>query len=105
MFNEEIQTRKINVINSHLHDIYSETINKVALSPFDDKRIFRKIPPIPMQSDIMDPLRIITMTMKSKKNTNVNVDIELDDQIIGINPNKSSKFKNQRTIIVDLGIH
>lgn len=33
------QMRKMNVIRSHLHDIYSEEINKVALSADDDKRI------------------------------------------------------------------
>ena len=33
------QLRKMNVIRSHLHDIYTEQINKVALSADDDKRI------------------------------------------------------------------
>lgn len=34
--------RKMNVIRSHLHDIYTETVNKVALSHEDDKRIIRE---------------------------------------------------------------
>ena len=42
LFNLQIQMRKMIVIHSHLHEIYSETIHKVALSPFDDKRIPRK---------------------------------------------------------------
>ena len=33
------QLRKMNVIRSHLHNIYAEQINKVALSADDDKRI------------------------------------------------------------------
>ena len=33
------QLRKMNVIRSHLHEIYTEQINKVALSADDDKRI------------------------------------------------------------------
>ena len=31
--------RKMNLIRSHLHEIYSETVNKVALSADDDKRV------------------------------------------------------------------
>ena len=31
--------RKINVIRSHLHDVYTEDVNKVALSAEDDKRV------------------------------------------------------------------
>lgn len=34
-----IQMRKMNVLRSHLHQVYSETVNKVALSRKDDKRI------------------------------------------------------------------
>ena len=36
---KEEQLRTMNVIRSHLHDIYTEQINKVALSADDDKRI------------------------------------------------------------------
>ena len=32
----------MNVFRSHLHDVYSEEINKVALSANDDKRIVLK---------------------------------------------------------------
>ena len=32
--------RKINVTRSHCHDIYSEEINKIALSSDDDKRVY-----------------------------------------------------------------
>ena len=31
--------RKMNVIRSHQHEIFSETVNKIALSADDDKRI------------------------------------------------------------------
>ena len=31
--------RKMNLIRSHKHEIYSETVNKVALSADDDKRV------------------------------------------------------------------
>ena len=33
------QSRKMNVIRSHMHEIFTEEINKVALSANDDKRI------------------------------------------------------------------
>ena len=38
LFNKEQQMRQMNVIRSHKHDVYTETVNKIALSPFDDKR-------------------------------------------------------------------
>ena len=34
--------RQMNVIRSHKHEIYTETVNKVALSHLDDKRIIRE---------------------------------------------------------------
>ena len=39
LFTKKEQLRKMNVIRSHLHDIYTEEINKVALSADDDKRV------------------------------------------------------------------
>lgn len=36
LFNNQSKMRKMNVIRSHLHDIYTETVNKVALSHEDD---------------------------------------------------------------------
>ena len=42
LFNNSPAMRKMNVIRSHLHNIYTETVNKVAISPFDDKRIIRE---------------------------------------------------------------
>jgi hypothetical protein len=33
------QMRQMNVIRSHLHDLYTEEVNKVALSAEDDKRV------------------------------------------------------------------
>ena len=33
------QMRKMNVIRSHQHEIFSETVNKVVLSADDDKRV------------------------------------------------------------------
>ena len=40
----------MNVIRSHKHELYSETINKVALSAADDKRI--------IQDDLISTLAI-----------------------------------------------
>ena len=34
--------RKMNVFRSHLHDVYSEEVNKIALSANDDKRVVLK---------------------------------------------------------------
>jgi len=40
LFTREEQLRKMNVIRSHMHDIYNtEEVNKVTLSADDDKRI------------------------------------------------------------------
>ena len=39
LFTKTEQLRTMNVIRSHLHDIYTEEVNKVALSANDDKRI------------------------------------------------------------------
>jgi hypothetical protein len=39
LFSKAAQLRKMNVIRSHLHDVYTEELNKVALSADDDKRI------------------------------------------------------------------
>ena len=39
LFNQTVQMRKMNVIRSYKHDIYTETVNKTALSGDDDKRI------------------------------------------------------------------
>ena len=38
---EQLHVRKMNVIRSHKHDIYTEEVNKIALSPDDDKRHIR----------------------------------------------------------------
>jgi len=38
----EEQRRTINVIRNHLHDVYTEEVNKVALSPKDDKQIIKE---------------------------------------------------------------
>ena len=42
LFNDKPSMRKMNVIRSHKHTIYTETVNKVAISPFDDKRLIRE---------------------------------------------------------------
>ena len=42
LFSKKPQMRKMNVIKSHKHEIFSETVNKIALSANDDKRIIRK---------------------------------------------------------------
>ena len=39
LFNQTKQMRKMNVIRSHKHEIFTVEINKVALSGNDDKRI------------------------------------------------------------------
>ena len=39
LFSEKPQMRKMNVIRSHRHEIFSETVNKIALSANDEKRI------------------------------------------------------------------
>ena len=38
LFTGKEQMRKMNVIRSYNHEVYTETVNKVALSPDDDKR-------------------------------------------------------------------
>ena len=38
LFTGEKQLRKMNVIRSHKHEVYTEEVNKVALCPNDDKR-------------------------------------------------------------------
>ena len=39
LLTREEQLRKMNVIRSHLHEVYTEEVNKVALSADDDKRV------------------------------------------------------------------
>ena len=39
LLSKQTQMRKMNVIRSHQHEIYSETVNKIALAADDDKRI------------------------------------------------------------------
>jgi len=39
LFTRQEQLRKMNVIRSHLHAVYTEEVNKVALSADDDKRV------------------------------------------------------------------
>ena len=39
LFSKNPQMRKLNVIRSYKHEIFSETVNKIALSANDDKRI------------------------------------------------------------------
>ena len=39
LFSRKEQHRKMNVIRSHSHEIYTEEINKIALSSDDDKRV------------------------------------------------------------------
>ena len=38
LFTGKEQLRKMNVIRSHMHEVYTEEVNKVALCPSDDKR-------------------------------------------------------------------
>ena len=39
LFSRKEQRRKMNVIRSHFHQIYTEEINKITVSTDDDKRI------------------------------------------------------------------
>ena len=39
LFSRSEQHRKMNVIQSHCHSIYTEEINKISLSSDDDKRV------------------------------------------------------------------
>ena len=39
LLSKKPQMRKMNVIRSYKHEIFSETVNKIALSANDDKRI------------------------------------------------------------------
>ena len=39
LFSRKEQHRKMNVIRSHCHEIYTEEINKIALSSDDDNRV------------------------------------------------------------------
>ena len=38
LFTGKEQLRKMNIIRSHRHEVYTEEVNKVALCPSDDKR-------------------------------------------------------------------
>ena len=38
LFTGKDQLQKMNVIRSHMHEVYTEEVNKIALSPSDDKR-------------------------------------------------------------------
>ena len=38
LFTGKEQLRKMNVIRSHIHEVYTEEVNKIALCPSDDKR-------------------------------------------------------------------
>ena len=38
LFTGKEQLRKMNIIRSYRHEIYTEEVNKVALCPIDDKR-------------------------------------------------------------------
>ncbi|XP_065664811.1 uncharacterized protein LOC136086441 [Hydra vulgaris] len=42
LMNKKDQMRKMNVIRSHCHDVYTEEINKIALSAEDDKRVIQE---------------------------------------------------------------
>ena len=39
LFDKKEQMRTMNVIRSHRHEVYTEQVNKIALSSNDDKRV------------------------------------------------------------------
>ena len=41
VYSQDSKLITMNVIRSHKHELYSETINKIALSAADDKRVIR----------------------------------------------------------------
>ena len=43
LFNNVNQMRLMNVLRSHNHEIFAETVNKVALSSSDDKKLFARM--------------------------------------------------------------
>ena len=43
LFNNVNQMRSMNVLRSHNHEIFAETVNKVALSYSDDKKLFARM--------------------------------------------------------------
>ena len=51
LFSEEKQMREMNIFRTKNHDVYSTTVNKVALSPNDDKRLIceNKIDTLPLR--------------------------------------------------------
>ena len=42
LFTRREQLRSMNVIRSHLHEMYTEEVNKIALSADDDKRVIQE---------------------------------------------------------------
>ena len=42
LFRRNMKMRKMNVVRSHKHEVFTETINKIALSANDDNRIIRE---------------------------------------------------------------
>ena len=38
LFTGKEQLRKVNMIRNHMHEVYTEEVNKIALCPDDDKR-------------------------------------------------------------------
>jgi len=43
IFTGKEQSKRMNVIRSHKHDLYTEVVNKIALSADDDKRIIQEV--------------------------------------------------------------
>ncbi|XP_065640538.1 uncharacterized protein LOC136073101 [Hydra vulgaris] len=71
--NRKDQMRKMNVIRSHLHDVYTEEINKIALSAEDDKRVILE--------DGIHTLAYGHYKLKDKPNFSFQIDWKESDRI------------------------
>ena len=63
LFTNKEQMRKMYIIRSRFHNIFTETVNKVSLSADDDKESSWKTKYQPWQSDIIELKNLIRLNM------------------------------------------